>query len=31
VPALAWINHHAFIGNSRSDLDAQNLRIFAVD
>jgi len=31
VPALSWMNHHAFIGNSRSDPDAQNLRFFAVD
>src|SRR5579871_3923634 len=30
-PQLLWMNHHAFIGNSRSDPNAQNLRIFAVD
>jgi len=30
-PKLLWMNHHAFIGNSRSDPNYQNLRIFAVD
>lgn len=31
APQLLWMNHHAFIGNSRSEPDAQNLRIFVVD
>ena len=31
APHLRWMNHHAFIGNSRSEPNAQNLRIFAVD
>jgi hypothetical protein len=25
------MNHHAFIGNSRGEPNAQNLRVFAVD
>jgi hypothetical protein len=31
APELLWMNHHAFIGNSRSEPNAQNLRVFAVD
>ena len=31
VPELAWMNHHAFIGNSRSEPGVQNLRFFVVD
>jgi hypothetical protein len=31
APELQWMNHHAFIGNSRSERNAQNLRVFAVD
>jgi hypothetical protein len=31
APDLLWMNHHAFIGNSRSEPSFQNLRIFAVD
>jgi hypothetical protein len=31
APDLLWMNHHAFIGNSRSSPDAQNLRFFVVD
>jgi hypothetical protein len=31
APGLAWMNHHAFIGNSRSEPNAQNLRFFVVD
>ncbi len=31
APGLEWMNHHAFIGNSRSEPNAQNLRVFAVD
>jgi hypothetical protein len=30
-PELLWMNHHAFIGNARSEPNAQHLRIFAVD
>ena len=30
-PDLLWMNYHAFVGNSRSEPDHQNLRIFAVD
>jgi hypothetical protein len=31
APELLWMNHHAFIGNSRSEPDAQHLRFFVVD
>jgi hypothetical protein len=31
APDLLWMNHHAFIGNSRSTPEAQHLRFFAVD
>lgn len=31
APGLEWMNHHAFIGNSRSEPGAQNLRFFVVD
>jgi hypothetical protein len=31
VPELLWMNHHAFIGNSRSEPGVQNLRFFVVD
>jgi hypothetical protein len=31
APDLLWMNHHAFIGNSRSEPGAQNLRFFVVD
>jgi len=30
APGLEWMNHHAFIGNSRSEPGVQNLRFFAV-
>ena len=31
APGLEWMNHHAFVGNSRSEPAVQNLRMFAVD
>lgn len=31
APDLLWMNHHAFIGNSRSEANAQHLRFFVVD
>ena len=31
APDLIWMNHHAFIGNSRSEPGVQNLRFFVVD
>jgi hypothetical protein len=31
APGLAWINHHAFIGTSRTEPGFQNLRFFVVD
>jgi hypothetical protein len=31
APDLLWMNHHAFIGNSRSEPGVQNLRFFVVD
>jgi hypothetical protein len=31
APGLLWMNHHAFIGNSRSEPGVQNLRFFVVD
>jgi len=30
APGLEWMNHHAFIGNSRSEPGVQSLRFFAV-
>lgn len=31
APELLWMNHHVFIGNSRSEPGVQNLRFFVVD
>ena len=31
APDLLWMNHHAFIGNARSEPGIQNLRFFVVD
>jgi hypothetical protein len=31
APELLWMNHHAFIGNSRSEPGVQNLHFFVVD
>ena len=31
APDLLWMNHHAFIGNSRSEPGVQNLRFFVFD
>ena len=31
APEFSWMNHHAFVGNSRSEPNAQNRRVFAVD
>jgi hypothetical protein len=31
APELQWMNHHAFVGNSRSEPNAQHLRVFVVD
>jgi hypothetical protein len=31
APDLLWMNHHAFIGNSRSESKAQHLSFFVVD
>lgn len=30
-PDLLWMNHHAFVGNSRSEPGVQNIRFFVVD
>ena len=30
-PDLLWMNYHAFVGNSRSEPNVQNLRIFTID
>ena len=30
-PELLWMNHHAFIGNARSEKNVQHLRFFVVD
>ena len=31
APQLLWMNHHAFIGNARSEGNVQHLRFFVVD
>lgn len=31
APDLLWMNHHAFIGNARSEANVQHLRFFVVD
>lgn len=31
APDLLWMNHHAFIGNARTEPGMQNLRFFVVD